>query len=197
MTSKAEEIYGLLVMEFPEAMQSLSELSRNEQGRKDFIRSDVKAFNFDKLWNIGGGKKCKEKSPDALFCHGETLYFIEFKEGGCDRADVRQKIHEGILSLFQYSVSKGVANRDSFFGIKIKYAVVKRSGAQGEVSFLQALERSQDVFSLKNIEGLLVKETAVRWVPDSIFKLLNKVSGGAIDRIDVVASDQKTVVVCM
>lgn len=197
MASKAKEIYDLLVTDFPEAMQSLSQLSRNEQGGKDFIRCDVKVFNFDMLWNIGGANKCKEKSPDALFFHDETLYFVEFKEGGCDRGDVRQKIHEGVISLFQYSVSKGVATRESFFGVNIKYAVVKRGATHGDASFLLTLERSQDVFGLKNIEGLLVKETAVRWVPDSIFKLLNKISGGAIGRIDVVATDQKTVVVCM
>ena len=195
MASKAKEIYDSLATEFPEAMQEITKLSRNEQGCKDFIRCDVKAFNFDTLWNVGSARSQKEKSPDALFEHNDILYFVEFKEGKHDRADIRQKIHEGIVTLFQYSVSRRVADRESFFDIEIKYAVIKRGCTQGERSFLLTLEKSQDVFSLKNLEGLLVKETAVRWNPESIFKFLKKVSNGAISKIDVVSIDQKTTVV--
>lgn len=195
MTCRAKEIYDSLVAEFPGAMQEVGELSRNEQGKKDFIRCDVKAFNFDILLNIGGAKVQKEKSPDALFFYGSTLYFVEFKEGRHERADIRQKIHEGIVTLFQYAFSRGIVDRESFLGIEIKYAVITRGSAQGENSFLLALEKSQDTFSLKNIEGLLVKETTVRWNPDSILKLLKKISDGAICRIEVVSADQKSTVI--
>lgn len=196
MTCRAKDIYDSLVTEFPGAMQEVSELSRNVQGKKDFVRCDAKAFNFDTLLNIGGTKNQKEKSPDALFFYGGTLYFVEFKEGGHDRADIRQKIHEGIVTLFQYAFSRGIVDRDSFLDIEIKYAVIRRGSARGESSFLLALEKSQDIFSLKNIEGLLVKETTVRWNPDSILKLLKKISDGAICRIEVVSADQKSTVIC-
>jgi hypothetical protein len=196
MVSKAKEIYDSLVSEFPGAMQAISELSRNDQGGKDFIRCDAKAFNFDTLLNFGGIKCQKEKSPDALFLHNDILYFVEFKEGKHERADVRQKIHEGVITLFQYSTARGIADRESFFGIELKYAVIKRGSAAGTQSFLLTLEKSQDIFSLKNIEGLLVRETTVRWHPDSIFKLLKKISDGAINQIDFVSADQTSVQVC-
>lgn len=177
-------IYKSLVAEFPEAMQELTLLSRNESGGKDFIRSDVKSFNFDFVKNLKNNSK--EKTPDALFISGGEFYFIEFKEGASNRTDVRLKVHEGVLALFQYAVARGLASRDDFLTLTIKFGLVRRSNVN---SFAHVLEQSQDVFCLKNMEGLVVTSTTVRGRPDSILDLLSVASGGMISSIEYVNPD--------
>lgn len=188
--SKSREIYDALEKEFPQAIQEITQLSKNDQGGKNFIISSENAFNYDKLWNPAGNKPNKEKSPDALFLYKEIFYFIEFKEGESKRDDVRQKIYEGINSLYQYASKKGIVTKEEFFQIEFRYALIRRFHADRENSFLIELEKSQDIFSLKNLEGYFVSKTAVRWVPESIFDLLHKISNGSIKFIDHVSPCQ-------
>ena len=188
----AKEIYDALVSEYPDSMKPIAALSRNEQGGKDFVISEVLAFNFDDILCFGAASQAKEKSPDALFVCGDVLYLVEFKEGRCERSDIRQKIHEGILTLYHYARSRGLAKRSSFFDLKIKYAVIRRPGENKGSRFLELLEESSDNFSLKNMRGWLLQDTAVRWKPDSILGLLHKISDGSVSSIDVVSSDQAT-----
>ncbi|WP_148278551.1 hypothetical protein [Burkholderia sp. KJ006] len=199
MTSKAKDIYDTLVSEFPNQLIEITKLSRNDAANKDFIVSPVQAFNFDHIENLGTADNKCEKSPDALFYHQDKdiLYFIEFKEGGHKRDDVRQKVHEGILTLFQYAKHRRIATRSEFYELNIRFALVTRNkeeGTPGE-SFLAALEASEDVFNLKNMEGLLVEKTVVHWNPESIYSLLHNVSGGAVDSIEWVNKAQSTRIV--
>jgi Holliday junction resolvase len=190
MISNAQKLYDTLVAEYQYAMEEISIISRNHSAQKDFILCDEKAFNFDVLVNVCGDGK-KEKSPDSLFVNGDTLYFVEFKEGRHDRSDVRQKIHEGIITLFQYSIARNVLSRAEFLALDIRYAVVKRLQCKPESShFLVALEKSIDYFDLKNIEGFVISQTAVRWHPPSILKLLHKVSSEKIQKISFINSDK-------
>ncbi|HEJ2408442.1 hypothetical protein I5I73_10390 [Pseudomonas aeruginosa] len=190
MTSNAKKVYDALVNEFPDAMEEITRISRNHSANKDFIICADKAFNFDVLHNVCGGGK-KEKSPDALFLKGDTLCFVEFKEGKHERSDIRQKIHEGIITLFQYSNARGILSRSDFLGLDIRYAVVKRLDYKPESgAFLIALEKTRDYFDLKNIEGFLVSKTAVRWYPRSILELLHSVSGRTIQSIGFINADQ-------
>jgi hypothetical protein len=189
--SCAKAIYDSLVAEFPGAMQELTLLSRNESGGKDFIKSGVLAFNFDFVKNLKNNSK--EKTPDALFLCNEEFYFVEFKEGRSERADVRQKVHEGVLALFQYAVARKLAGRSEFLSLVIKFGLVRRSNV---ASFAHVLEQSQDVFCLKNMEGLVVASTTVRGRPETIFELLHAASGGAIASIEYVNADGSTLAVC-
>ena len=188
----AKSIYDSLVSEYPGSMRPITLLSRNEQGAKDFVVSDVLAFNFDDLNCSSGGSSSKEKSPDALFYCDDVLYLVEFKEGRCEKNDIRQKIHEGILTLYKYADQRGLATRGSFFDVKIKYAVVRRPGDNRGSGFLQILEESLDIFSLKNMRGWLLQDTAVRWKSDSILKLLYKISNGEVNSLEIVSTDQAT-----
>jgi hypothetical protein len=192
MTSSACIIYHALVKEFPHALQEITSLSRNTQGGKDFVICDVVAFNFDCVTTLAGQQ---EQSPDALFLHADILYFIEFKEGrgkNVEKTVIRQKIHEAIITLFQFATSNKLLSRDQFLDMPIKYAVVMRSKANGlpPPSFLDQLEAGADYFNLKNMEGLLVKETKVVFSGAEIVKLLAKISDGAINRIELVPLDQ-------
>lgn len=192
MVSKAKQIYDSLILDYPDALQSISQLSRNISGKKDFVLSDELAFNFDLIKNV-----CerlpdqKEKSPDALFYFDDILYFIEFKEGSIKKEDIRLKIHEAITTLFQYSLAKNITTKNEFIDIKIKYAVVMRNkNCNPDQTFLNTLEHTAEHFNLKNMEGLLIEETRIAFLPKTIFKLLNKISHGRITEIQIMNQQQ-------
>ncbi|MGZ0025182.1 hypothetical protein [Stenotrophomonas sp. S4] len=192
--NSASIIYEALVNEFPGALQSLTDVSRNTSDARDFVKSPVAVFNFDNIKNVKTTSSGTEQSPDALFCLENTLYFVEFKEGACNKADVRQKIHEGVLTVYQYAMSRELISRDDFFSMSIKYALIKRMReGKGGNSFLATLEMSVDHYSLKNMEGFVVSDTAVRYIPQSIFTLLHRISGGSIAAIDYINSDSSVI----
>ena len=193
MTSKASLLYQSLLEDYPDALQPITELSRNTSAKKDFVICEHRAFNFDLIRNLCISNVVhKEKSPDALFLHKDILYFIEFKEGKAEKEDIRLKIHEAVVTLYHYAKSKGLAEKQDFFSLDIRYAVVMRNKIAGrpDASFLDTLERTTLFFNLKNLEGLLISKTKVVFQPKSIFKLLNDVSNKAISQICIKSNDQ-------
>lgn len=197
MNSKAFEIYNSLLIDYPQALQSITKLSKNTTGNKNFIISDELAFNFDLINNL-----CKfhpdrkEKSPDALFYFKDVLYFVEFKEGDAKKEEIRLKIHEAIITLFQYASAKKIITKDEFFKLKIKYAVIMRGKVNGAppVSFVNTLENSAQYFNLKNIEGLMIEKAKVIFQDRTIFELLNKISGGKVSAIKIANQAQDKII---
>jgi hypothetical protein len=194
MTSKAQEIYDALVANFPQSLQPITTLSKNSSGNRDFILSSYVGLNFDLVKNIGGQRPIKEKTPDALFLYKDRLYFVEFKEGEVDPTDVRLKIHEALLALFHFAITKKIVEREQFFLLDIRYAVVMRVKPRGNPSpsILDTLEATATYFNLQNMEGMLVNKTQVAFRPKSISKLLHKISGGNIAPAFLVNADQVT-----
>lgn len=196
MNSKAAVIYNALLLEYPQAMQEITLLSKNTQANREFVICNVIAFNFDAVVNVSMDlPDHKEQSPDALFLHDDTLYFIEFKEGkgkNVDKTDIREKIHEAIITLFQYTTKNKLATRAEFLELSIKYAVVMRPKVNGKPpsTFLTTLEKSAHYFNLKNMEGLLLKGTSVFFTIESIYKLLNKVSNDAVRSIKIMDGER-------
>lgn len=193
MISNSEKIYQSLITEHKEFLQTITEISKNTSDNRNFILSDYLALNFDLLQNCHpelAGKK--EKSPDALFLLEQTFYFIEFKEGQCKKEDIRLKIHEGVLTLFNYCMSKKLVTKEEFLSLKIRYAVVIRNNVNGKPSddFLSTLEQSSTFFNLKNIEGLIIEKTNVVFQSESILKLLRKVSNNNITSIQIADKHQ-------
>ncbi|PIG26609.1 hypothetical protein CLU93_0817 [Janthinobacterium sp. 35] len=193
MTSKSKEIYDHLTLDFPHALQPITTLSKNTSDKRDFVLSTHLAFNFDLIQNYCPvHPNQKEKSPDALFFYDDILYFVEFKEGDIKKDDVRLKIHEAIVSLFHYAISKNISTREEFVNLDIRYAIIMRPTVRGtpQKSFLDTLEASSKYFNLKNLEGLLIKKTKVAFQPMSILNLLNKITNGAVSSINVMNRDQ-------
>ena len=190
---QVEKIYASLKADYPGSWQPITELSRNFAQHEDFIICNYKAFNFDKVNNPGTAAGIKEKTPDALFLQNDIFYFVEFKAGkNVSRSAIRQKIQEGINTLYQYCVVKKLATREEFVHFRFKYAVVdKRSDLKGKVSFFNALQSSAQHYSLKNLEGLLVEQTRVCSTPQSALKLFEKISRGKITSITYVEKDGK------
>lgn len=193
MTSNAQLIYEKLCSVYPDALETVSELSYNSDGAKNFIVSEEIGFNFDKVYNLSDchpdGKK--EKSPDCLFLVDDILYFVEFKEGKPKKDDIRMKIHEGITTLFCFALKHipGIT-RDEFFKLDIRYTVIMRDfRAKGREGLLQDLEAISNKFNLKNIEGFLVTKALVKDSPQRILEFLHKVSSGKITTIQISTPD--------
>ncbi|MEB0966144.1 hypothetical protein VC899_13205 [Citrobacter braakii] len=191
MISNEEIIFNKLVEVYPSAMSELTSLSFNDSGNRQFIISDFQGFNYDTVMNCSSVYKIetKEKSPDALFFHNEKLYFIEFKEGRAKKEDIRLKIHEGVTTLYHF-VCKHLPSitRQEFIELKINYAVVCRGdGSKSMISaeMINVLENTSKKYSLKNLEGFLVKQTAVIEEPNQLLKFLNRISTGSVTSITV------------
>lgn len=191
MISNEQLIFERLCLLYPDAMSDITGLSYNDSGARQFIISDAIGFNYDKVLNCSGSynRSLKEKSPDALFYNNSKLYFIEFKEGASNKEDIRLKIHEGITTLYHF-VCKNMPSltRHQFVELDINYAVVCRgNGSKAALSaeMLNALENSSKKYSLKNLEGLILKKTAVMDEPMQFLKFLNRVTSGVVTKIQV------------
>ncbi|AER31194.1 hypothetical protein [Pantoea ananatis] len=197
MISKSQKIFDKLCEVYPDAMETITNLSFNSDGGKNFIISDEVGFNYDAVVNHAPCYKHgrKEKSPDALFIAGDVLYFVEFKEGAAKKEDIRMKIHEGITTLFCFVIKfLPEITRDEFFQLDIRYAVVMRGfRASGRQGLIDGLEASSNKFNLRNIEGFLVSKTTIRDEPSRILALLNTVTSGRISTIKINLPDSSLV----
>ena len=183
--SNAEALYTALLQGYPGGMRAISDLSKNTDGRpggKKFIECPHLAFNYDLVTNCATNNGVKEKSPDALFLDADRLHFIEFKEGQVKRIELRQKIHEALVTLFQFAIKNNILTRDEFLALDFRYTVVRR--LQNANPMVNALDISIDSFGLKNLEGFLIKATDVQWAPHKILELLSNVTNKGIRTID-------------
>lgn len=182
----AQEIFDKLVCEYPEFLKSITELSYNRAGSQNFIGSDVCGFDFDMVYNLSSSYSTvhNERSPDALFCMNNKLWFVEFKEGGHKKIEIRSKIHEGILTLFMF-VQRHLSHisKETFCNLDIRYAVISRE-TQRYSSFAQALKAASEKYQLKNIEGFLVSKVFYTVDPNRVADLLNAVTAGAVGFIE-------------
>jgi hypothetical protein len=149
--NNAEILYNALLQRYPNGMRPISDLSRNTDGvpgGKKFIECPHLAFNYDLVTNCATNNGVKEKSPDSLFLDVDRLHFIEFKEGQAKRIELRQKIHEALVTLFQFAITNNILNRDEFLALDFRYTVVRRLQKQHPMA--NALDISIDNFQLKN-----------------------------------------------
>ncbi|QLI81541.1 hypothetical protein HZU75_08370 [Chitinibacter fontanus] len=193
----ANAIYQELLSVYPDAMQSISTISKNTSDDREFILSDEIAFNFDIITNQAPAHpNCKEKTPDALFCKDDILYFVEFKEAKADKHDIRLKIHEAVIALYHFASNRGIIDKENFIKLKIRYAIIMRSPitkGTPHPSILNTLELTSTHFNLKNMEGFLIEKTKVAFVGASILDLLSNISSGTIKSIQLKSPDQTTV----
>lgn len=189
MTSKAQHIYNTLLKEHPEAVCTITKLSLNDSGDRNFVISDEVGFNYDCVTNCSASYsfRHKEKSPDALFCVDDKLYFVEFKEGKQDKGDIRMKIHEGITTLYMFVKQYAPeVSREDFFNLDINYAVIIRSDPRHINSPFKAILKSMsDKYSLKNIEGFIINQTRVTADPEQIVQFLHKVTERKLTCIEI------------
>ncbi|AVW98963.1 hypothetical protein [Vibrio vulnificus] len=184
-TSNEKLIYDKLLEIYPNQLIPITELSLNDSANKMFVESTVTGFNFDSVLNCHPDCAKKEKSPDALFYVDEKLYFVEFKEGGSKKEDIRLKIHEAVATIYNFSLQQNLGiSRKDFFEMDIRYAVIYRENKiNPNPTFASMLEMTSKKYHLKNLEGYIVKKTRVAGHPVSIFNVLKSVSGGSVASI--------------
>ena len=181
-----QEIYDKLVSVYPTFVKSITDLSHSRTGNKDFISSTVQGFDFDLVYNLSPSYQVahNEKSPDALFCMDNKLWFVEFKEGGHKKIEIRSKIHEGILTLFMFAQRHlPHITKPDFCSLDIRYAVISRQTEQYS-SFALALKAASEKYQLKNIDGFLVRKVFYTVDPQKIADLLGRLTAGAVNFID-------------
>ncbi|MDR6092684.1 hypothetical protein [Pantoea ananatis] len=196
MTSKEQVFYDSILNEFKEEkkhMVTLTEASRNIAGGKDFLVSDYMVFNFDCFNSMLYGLnpepvgKAKEKTPDCLILNDGCIYFIEFKQAGTDKKDIRLKIHETILGIYNYAVfSKKIFSRDDFFNLKIKYILIKKGDEKALSNpFHRRIYISKNFYNLRSMNGFILSSTHVFVSPEDIIKFLDTVTHGDCQPLSV------------
>lgn len=182
-----QEIYDKLVEVYPHGVKDITSMSYNDAGALRFIESAETGFDFDLVYNLSPIYKSpqKEKTPDSLFIVKDRLFFVEFKEGGDDKGDIRLKIHEGIVSLFMFVKRHlpSIAKAD-FVNLRITYIVIVRKPAD-QKKFLRILREKEKMHQLRNLEGFLVGGTYYTVCPKHTATLLSKVTEGRLKFIDV------------
>lgn len=188
MTSNAQLIFNKLISQYPEGLKEITALSFNKTGNKNFVICSEKGFDYDLVTNCSSAyqEHHKEKSPDALFCINDKLYFVEFKEGKHEKADIRLKIHEGITTLYMFTRRYlPDVEKEDFLKLDINYAVIARHNPNSTSSFQTALLEASKKYQLKNIEGFLVNQTRYTTQPSLILKLIKTVTSNQITHIDI------------
>jgi len=182
-------LYNELCKVYPGEVLPLTKISHNTAGARDFIVSPELALSFDEVRNCSSayGFESNEKSPDALFLHDNILYFVEFKEGNprkVDKLDIRNKIHEGIITLYHFARKHTAITKNDFFKLKIAYIVFRRPHATGN-SFTDALQAASANYFIENIKGFLVGVTVVSDDPQFFVDFFHRVTAGKITQINV------------
>ncbi|QHB26440.1 nucleotidyltransferase [Pseudomonas monteilii] len=184
--SLEKEIYDKLVSVYPSHVKAITDLSHNPTGAKNFIGSSETGFDFDLVFNLSPSYASfhNEKSPDALFCVNDKLCFVEFKEGGHKKIEIRSKIHEGVVTLFMF-VQKHLPHisKADFCALDVHYAVVARE-TQNFSSVALAFQAASEKYQLKNMEGFLVRKTLYAFDRVKIAELLKGLTNGSLSYID-------------
>lgn len=185
LQSNELRIYTELCNAYPNDIVPITSISRNISAGRDFIISAHLALNYDKVMNCAPcySFTSDEKSPDSIFIHNDTLYFVEFKDGQKpDKTDVRGKIHEGINTLFHFAKSRISLKRKEFLSLNIIYVVFRRRNSN---RFLDAIQTASYGFNLQNLEGLLVKKTAVSDDPQYVADFFHRITSGVVTQIEI------------
>ncbi|MBN3215058.1 hypothetical protein [Pectobacterium polaris] len=189
VSSNEAVLYNALCANYPAEVLPLTKISHNTNGARDFIVSAELALSFDEVKNCSSAYAFEnnEKSPDALFLHEDILYFVEFKEGNpkqVKKVDIRNKIHEGILTLYHFAKKYTAISKVDFFKLKIAYIVFRRPYASGN-SFTDAIQAASANYFIENIKGFLVGVTVVSDEPQFFVDFFHRVSSGKITQINV------------
>ena len=132
--------------------------------------STIKVVNFDKIPNAyakGRGWKSVPNSNDALYISFENRwYFIEFKNGSIDKADLYRKIYDSVIMLLEMNIIPDIEFvRKNIEFILVynseKYGKIKPSPAR-EANFNYILRRAgqeEKLFQVEKLEQYLLKET--------------------------------------
>jgi len=160
-------------MEYPEMLQKyLSTLKKASKDKNNGIfmtESKIQVVDFDKVPDkYSKVKKISSipKSNDALYIKGNRWYFIEFKNGSIDKADIYRKIYDSLIMLVEMEIIENFEfSRENINYILVynsdKYGKAQKSEAREEINnYIEKLAKDEEkLFEVWKFEGYLFKAT--------------------------------------
>jgi hypothetical protein len=149
---------------------TLKRASLDTTNKQYMCESTIKVVNFDKIPNAyakGKGWKSVPNSNDALYISfKDTWYFIEFKNGSIDKADLYRKIYDSVIMLLEMNIIPDI----EFVRKNIEFILVYNSEKYGKIKpspardanfnyILRRAGQEEKLFQVEKLEQYLLKET--------------------------------------
>lgn len=140
---------------------TLKRASLDTTNKQYMCESTIKVVNFDKIPNAyakGRGWKSVPNSNDALYISFENRwYFIEFKNGSIDKADLYRKIYDSVIMLLEMNIIPDI----EFVRKNIEFILVYNS------------ENMEKLSRLRQERQILIIYSGVQVRKKSCFRLRN------------------------
>ena len=162
-----------IIRKLPEPLNkylcTLRKASLDDTNRVCMCESRLQVINFDKMPNEfsrGKGWAFVPKSNDALYIDDEQWFFIEFKNGNVDKADIYRKAYDSLIML----IEMGIIEDLEFPRRAINYILVYNAQKYSKVQVSEARENmynhfyelanlEERLFEVDKFEGYLFHET--------------------------------------
>lgn len=163
-----------VINELPDILKNhictIKKASLDDSNKISMCDSQLKVINFDKIPNEyakGKGWNSVPCSNDALYISIEgEWYFIEFKNGSIDKANIFRKIYDSLIML----IESGVVQDFQFVRDKFTYILVYNSDKYSKVQeaesrdinysyILNLAQTEKRLFEIDKIEKYLFKKT--------------------------------------
>lgn len=164
-----EENISKLPEIFKNCINTLKKTSQDETNSIYMTESCIKVINFDKIpkrYSKGKGWIGVPKSNDALYISNDKWYFIEFKNGSIDRAEIYRKLYDSLIMLIDMGIVESLDySRNNINYILVynsdKYSKVQKSESRDKnfAYFLELAEQEERLFDVDKFEGYLFNET--------------------------------------
>ncbi len=163
-----------VINELPEILKShictMKKASFDESKALNMSESLLKVVNFDKIpneYSRGRGWSGVPASNDALYItEDEKWYFVEFKNGSIDKADLFRKIYDSLIML----IDLGIIPDFLFVRSHLYYILVYNSDKYSQIPKAQSrdanyayihrlAQKEEKLFDVEKLEQYLFKET--------------------------------------
>ncbi len=149
---------------------TLKKTSRDLSENEYMCNSDITVVEFDKIpheYAKGKGWPSIPRSNDALYiAENNKWYFVEFKNGSIDKANIYRKLYDSILILLDMRIISDL----EFVRSNIEYILVYNSEKYGRIQsstgrdatyeYIYArAETEEKLFEIGNLEGYLFYKT--------------------------------------
>lgn len=163
-----EEIISSLPEVLKNCISTIKRTSKDETNSVYMSESLLKVINFDKIplnYAKGKGWSGIPKSNDALYISNDKWYFIEFKNGSINKADIYRKIYDSLIMLIELGVIQNLQYSREIINYILVYNSDKYPNIQKSVSrdrgyqyFLDLANQEQKLFDVEDFEGYLFNE---------------------------------------
>lgn len=163
-----------VINELPEVLKrhicTMKKASFDESKAVNMTESLLKVVNFDKIpneYSRGKGWSGVLASNDALYItEDEKWYFVEFKNGSIDKADIFRKIYDSLIMLIEL----GIIPDFQFIRNHLYYILVYNSDKHSKIPKSQSrdanyayihrlAQKEEKLFDVEKLEQYLFKET--------------------------------------